>query len=126
MNTPMFLLNLGLVVVSLLATIVSGLRAHRRTHLKLVMATVVLLGLAIVQAEIYGRSWSFSAGSLKVHLFFAFSALVCLPFVVASGVCRLKGGSIKKHRWSVVCFVGLVLASVATAAWMFVDAVPFE
>ena len=83
--------------------------------------------VSLAFAELYDFPTSDAVATmLKLALIFSASSLVCLPFVVASGVCRLKGGSIKKHRWSVVCFVGLVLASVATAAWMFVDAVPFE
>ena len=122
MNTPLFILNLVVLVVVLSATIVSGLRGRRTLHYRLVASTMVLLVLAIMQAELYGRGWDFNPLRLDIHLSLAFTAVAHVPVVVWSGIVRVRGGSIRFHRYTVASFVSFVLASVGTAIWMFTDA----
>jgi len=122
MNTPLFILNLVVLVVVLSATIISGRRGRRALHYRLVASTFVLLVLAIVQAELYGRGWDFNPRSLGIHLSLAEISLVHVPVVVWSGIVRARGGSIRFHRYTVASFVSFVLASVVTAVWIFTDA----
>jgi hypothetical protein len=109
----------------LLGTIWAGVRNRREAHLGLALTTVLLLALAIVQAEMFGRGFAFPEVPLLVHLVAAFSALVSLPGVVWSGLCLWKKQDARylHVRW-VALFVFLTVASVGTAVWMFLGAVP--
>ena len=125
MNATLFVANLVLVVVMPLGTIWAGVRNRREAHLGLALTTVLLLALAIVQAEMFGRGFAFPEVPLLVHLVAAFSALVSLPGVVWSGLCLWKKQDARylHVRW-VALFVFLTVASVGTAVWMFLGAVP--
>ncbi len=124
MNATLFVANLALVVAMLIGTIWAGLRNRREAHLGLALTTVLLLALAIVQAEMFGRGFTFPEFPLQVHLFAAFSALLSLPGVIWSGLrlWKIEDTRYLHIRW-VAGFVFLTLASVGTAIWMFLGAV---
>ena len=123
MNGPLFLANLAATVVALGLTVHAGLTRRRRCHYVLVGATLVLLFLAIVQAEIFGRGFDFEQSRLTTHLVFAFGSLAAIPGVAWSGV-GLARGRVRRlvHRRWVGAFILLVVAAVATAIWMFLSA----
>jgi hypothetical protein len=126
MNAPLFILNLAITVVLLLLTILAGRAGNRPRHYKLVAAAVVSLALTIWQAEVYGEGFVFDLTRLRIHLFFAISALACLPGVVATGlVLRENSDRRKLHQRFVYSFLALVGLAVATAIFMFLNAVPF-
>ena len=125
MSTELFLVNLVLVLLFLGLTLLSGKRGNRELHYSMVFAAVLFLFLAIVQAEMIGKDYVFNSRRLQLHLWCAFAALVMLPGVVWSGL-RLRGDALCRTahcRW-VAGFVLLVVASILTALWMFLDAVP--
>lgn len=127
MNAPLLVLNLALTVLFLIATILSGHRGKRRAHYVLVVITVVMLALAITQAELFGRDFTFEALRLQIHLGFAFTALASLPGVVWSGLAlRSKPAMRGKHRFWVCSFVSLTVLAVVTALWMLSNAVPLQ
>ncbi len=121
---PLFLANLGLTVVLLVLSLVSGFRRARQAHYTFVLLTTIALVVAIVQAELFGRDYRFEALRLQVHLGFAFAALASLPGVTWSGI-GLARGTVRRaiHRRWVYAFVGLTVGSVLTAGWMFLTAV---
>lgn len=124
-SAPLFLANLVLTVVLLVLAAVAGFRGARRAHYALVTATILSLGLAVVQAELFGRGFVFAPLRLRVHLACAFAALACLPGVAWSGIALARGRRPRRvHRRWVSGFALLVLAAVASAAWMFGDAQP--
>lgn len=121
----MFVLNLAVVVALLVATVLSGKRGRRRSHIPLAIVTVLVLILAIWQADVYGRGFTFHPVDLTIHLVVAISTLVLLPVVVYTGQRLSHGDSWRvHHRRSVVIFLGAVVLSVATACLMFLRAVP--
>lgn len=125
MNAPLLVLNLALTVLFLIATILSGHRGKRRAHYVLVVITVVMLALAITQAELFGRDFTFEALRLQIHLGFAFTALASLPGVIWSGLAlRTRPSARPKHKFWVWSFVGLTVMAVITALWMLSNAVP--
>jgi Na+-translocating ferredoxin:NAD+ oxidoreductase RnfA subunit len=125
MNAELFVVNLLLVVLFLGLTLFSGRRGNRELHYGMALNTVLFLFLAIIQAEIFGRSFEFNPIRLNIHLWFAFTALISLPGVVWSGLRLRKNGAVRKihQRW-VAGFVLLTLSSIVTAGWMFLDATP--
>ncbi|KAA3604458.1 MAG: hypothetical protein DWQ01_21710 [Planctomycetota bacterium] len=122
-NGPLFLINLAATVVFLVLAIHAGWRGLRQRHYVTVAITVVLLALAIIQAELYGRRFSFDLTRLYVHLGCAFVSLGCLPGVVWSGL-GLARGTVRRpvHRRWVGGFVLFTVLSVLTAGWMFLNA----
>ncbi len=118
-----FVLNLALAVLFLALAIHSGWTRRRRRHYRMVAATVVLLVLAIVQAELFGQDFHFDPLRLRVHLWLAGSALLALPGVAWTGTRLAQDrGPRRHHRLWVGVFVGLVLAAVLSAGWMFGNA----
>lgn len=124
-SAPLFLANLVLTVVLLVLAAAAGFRRARRAHYALVAATTLSLVLAIVQAEMFGRGYVFAPERLRIHLTCAFAALACLPGVAWSGLGLARGRRPRRvHRRWVSAFALLVLAAVASAAWMFGNAEP--
>ncbi|MFQ5749835.1 MAG: hypothetical protein ACE5H3_10325 [Planctomycetota bacterium] len=127
MNAPLFAANLAAVVLGLVLTIRAGLAGRRRAHFRRVAGTVVLLGLAILQAEVFGRGFRFDPGRLKLHLTLATAALVLLPAVGWTGLGLARGRLARRtHRGFVTAFVSLVGLAVLSAVWMFWNAVPVD
>ncbi len=123
MTAPLFVANLVLVVALLVATLWSGRNRRRRAHYVLAVSTLVALALAIVQAELFGRHFTFPALRLTVHLGFATVALVTIPAVVYTGLRLRRDGRWRSwHRRFVTSFVAFTVASVLTAVWMFLGA----
>ena len=125
MSTALFLANLALVLLFLGLTLMSGRRGNRELHYGMVISTVLFLFLAIVQAEMIGKDFVFNSLRLEIHLWCAFTALAALPGVIWSGL-RLRRDELcrRTHQRWVAGFVLLTLASISTAIWMFLDAVP--
>ncbi len=125
LSGPLFLANLALTVALLVWSIVTGVRRARKLHYRVVAATVLALVLAIVQAELFGRGYDFEPLRLRIHLGFAFAALLSMPGVTWSGIqLARKVRPRKHHRHWVTAFVVLTVLSVATAGWMFLTATP--
>jgi hypothetical protein len=122
-NTTLFVLNLAAAVILLIATLMTGKRRQRLLHIRVAVVTVVVLTLAIVQADMYGRGFTFVDWELMVHLIFASSSLLSLPLVIYSGN-RLRS----ENRWRrihvrfVALFVFLTVMAVLTACYMFLHA----
>ena len=121
------MLNLIAAVALLVATLVTGKRRQKQLHIRLAVVTVIVLVLAVVQADIYGHGFTFNRTDLLVHLVFAFATLVALPPVAYSGW-RLRRASRWRriHLRFVTLFVFLTVMAVLTACYMFLDAVPKE
>lgn len=125
MNTSLFVLNLLAAVALLVVTLMTGKRRQKLLHIRMAVVTVVVLLLAIVQADMYGRGFSFVDWELKVHLVFAISCLISLPPVIYSGY-RLRRESRwrRPHARFVTLFVVLTVMAVLTACYMFLHAEP--
>ncbi len=109
----------------LAATLWSGRAGRRRIHYSLAIATLTALLGAIVQAEIYGRAFTFEPLRLRIHLAFAIGALIAVPWVIATGWrLRTRREARSAHRRAVGCFVALTGLAILTAGWMFFSAVP--
>lgn len=103
----------------------AGRRARRRLHYSSAALTLLSLAASIVQAEHFGRDYSFPLLRLRVHLGFAFTALACIPWVAISGW-RLRNRPHARtgHRRAVAAFVLLTASAIATALWMLLAATP--
>lgn len=124
MNTPLFLINLALTVALVCLSLWTGKRGVRPTHYVTVVLTVICLVFAIIQAELYGRNYTFVAWKLNVHLMFATSCLASLLPLVASGLkLRNHPGTRKNHKRWIRVFLILLGFTVLTACAMFFGAV---
>jgi hypothetical protein len=125
LNTTAFVANLLAAVMLLAATLWSGRVGRRRVHYSLASATLVTLLGAIVQAEFYGRDFTFEPLRLRIHLTCAISALIAVPWVIATGWrLRTRPTARPAHRRAVGCFVVLTGLAILTAGWMFLSAEP--
>lgn len=103
----------------------TGKKRKKLLHIRLAVVTVVVLLLAVVQADIFGHGFTFVDWELKVHLVFAISCLIAIPPVIYSGY-RLR----RESRWRtpharfVTLFVVLTVLAVLTACYMFIHAEP--
>lgn len=124
MNTPLFLSNLALTVVLVCLSLWTGKRGVRPTHYLTVVVTVICLLFAIIQAEMYGRNYSFVAWKLNVHLAFATACLISLAPLVWSGLeLRNKPAARKLHKRWIRVFLILLGLTLLTACTMFFGAV---
>lgn len=125
MNAPLFLANLALTVVMLAVTLWTGKTGRRRAHFTAAPSTVVVLALAIWQAELFGKGYDFDTLRLRVHLICAGLALASLPGTVWSGLKLVRHPQVRAvHRRWVFAFVVLTVLAVLTAGWMFLSATP--
>ena len=125
LNTTSFVANLLATVILLAATLWSGRAGRRRIHYSFAIATLTTLLGAIVQAEIYGRDFTFEPLRLRIHLAFAISALIAVPWVIATGWrLRTRPEARPAHRRAVGGFVALTGLAILTAGWMFFSAEP--
>lgn len=119
MSTASFVANLALTVLLLGAAVWAGRTGRRRPHFLFAGSAVLSLGLAIIQARIFGEAFVIPAERLRVHLVFAGTALLLLPGVALSGVALIaRPGARRVHRAFVALFLGTTLAAIATALWM--------
>ena len=127
MNTTLFVLNLAATVALLVVTLITGKRGLKLLHIRIALTTVVVLLLAVVQADMYGHGFTFEDLELKVHLIFAFATLFAVLPVIYSGY-HLRRESRWRHTHArfVTLFVCLTVAAVLTAGYMFLHAVPVE
>ena len=124
MNTPLFLSNLALTVALVCLSLWTGKRGVRPAHYWTVAITVVSLLFAIMQAEMYGRNYTFIAWKLNVHLVFATSCLISLGPLVWSGLeLRNDPGARKSHKRWIRVFLVLLGVTVLTACTLFFGAV---
>ena len=124
MNTPLFLSNLALTVALVCLSLWTGKRGVRPTHYITVVFTVICLVFTIIQAEMYGRNYTFIAWKLNVHLTFATSCLVSLLPLVMSGLkLRNHPTARKSHKKWIRVFLVLLGFTVLTACTMFFGAV---
>lgn len=122
MTGTLFLLSLTLTVLALAGALWTGRKGHRRAHYRWVVGTVLLLTWAIVMAEVYGRAFTFDPFRLTLHLVFAFSALASVAGVAYSGITlAMETKPRALHRRWVGLFLVLVVLSIASAGWMFLD-----
>ena len=82
-------LALAITTTFLIATAITGTRGRRRTHLRLVGASIISFAGTVVLAEALGRAWVFEERSLRIHLFFAHAATTALLAVIATGIARI-------------------------------------
>lgn len=123
MNTPLFLLNLGITVGLVFLSLWTGHAGRRKPHYIAVVVTVVSLVLAIWQAELYGRGYDFVSWKLNVHLAFATTCLASVAFVAWTGIALIKNPMARqRHKLCVRVFLGLLVGAVGTAVYMFLDA----
>lgn len=127
MNLTLFVLNLLAAVALLVVTLITGKRGLKQLHMRMAVITVVVLLLAVLQADLYGHGFTFETVKLQVHLVFAFATLFAIPPVIFTGwKLRNSGQWRRTHLRFVGLFVICVLLAVATACFMFIDAVPKE
>lgn len=125
MSASWFLANLAATVLLLAVTLVTGKTGRRRAHFIAAPVTVVVLALAIWQAELYGQGYDFDSTRLTIHLCFAGLSLASLPGTVWSGLRLVSRPQVRRvhQRW-VAVFVLCTVLSVLTAGWMFLSATP--
>ena len=125
MNLTLFVLNLLAAVALLVATLITGKRGLQRLHMRLAVVTVVVLLLAVWQADLYGRGFEFDLSKLRIHLVFAFATLFAIPPVIFTGW-RLRNHDQwrRLHLRCVALFLICTVAAIVTACLMFVGAVP--
>ncbi len=117
--------SLGLTVVFLVISLVSGMRRRRRLHLITGPLTLALLGTAIVFAVKLGGIRDFPPAEMNVHRFFAVvGAFLALP-VALTGVCLLVNPATRlAHRFCVVLFAIFTLSATATGVWVYLLSTP--
>lgn len=127
MNLTLFVLNLLAAVVLLVATLITGKRGIKLLHMRLAVVTVVVLLLAVWQADLYGHGFTFEMVKLKIHLVFAFATLFAIPPVIFTGWRLRNHGHWRRiHLRFVALFLVCIALAIATACFMFIDAVPKE
>lgn len=127
MNLTLFVLNLLAAVALLAVTVITGKRKLKLLHMRMAVLSVVVLLVAVWQADVYGHGFTFESVKLKVHLVFAFATLFAIPPVIFTGwKLRLNGKWRRTHLRFVALFMLCVVLAVATACFMFIDAVPKE
>ena len=118
-------LALAITTTFLIATAITGTRGRRRTHLRLVGASIISFAGTVVLAEALGRAWVFEERSLRIHLFFAHAATTALLAVIATGMARIhRPGFRHAHRLSVLAFACLLLTAVGTGSYMLTTGQP--
>jgi hypothetical protein len=122
--TDIFLVALGLTVLSLAGVIWSGVTARRSLHYGLVLATLGLLLWAIREARIMGKGLVYE-GAAAVFQTIHFSAVavtfLTLPVLVVTGVRLARKETVrhrKAHRLLAWVFVGSVLVTTALGVAM--------
>lgn len=116
-----FLVFLTLTVLLLVAVILTGFKAKRKVHLRLVAITIVSLATAIYYAERLGTLYDLEASGriYPIHLWIAKAATVSYVLPLVTGFLTLKNpGMRRRHRWCAFLVVTLTLAAAVTGAAM--------
>lgn len=122
-NTPLFLINLALTVGLVCLALWTGKRGKRPAHYVTVVVMIISLTGAIMQAELYGRSYSFISWLLYVHLTFATTCLLSVtPLVWTGWRLRTQPLARKAHKRCIRIFLALLGFTVLTACTMFLGA----
>jgi len=122
-----FILFLGLTLVALGVTVVTGFKARRKIHLPAVATSVVLLLVTIYYAEQLGTLYDLeAAGAIyPIHLFFAKTTTPAFLLPIITGVRTIKhGGMIRWHRNVAFLVLLLTVITAATGAAMVYMADP--
>ena len=124
-----FLVFLTLTLALLAAVVRTGLRAQRRTHVKLVAITVISLGVTIYFAERLGELYDLeSAGRITaIHLMIAKITVGAYLLPVVTGVWTWYDGKRRKLHGAVAWTVlALTLATAVTGVMMVLGSTPLE
>lgn len=114
-----------LTVVLLLSVAWTGLHAQRARHLRLVVLTVLSLGVTIVFAERLGKSYDLQAAGqiYPVHLFLAKTATLSYLLPATTGVLTLRNARWRKLHGRIAWVVILLtVAAAVTGTWMILEA----
>ena len=116
-----FPLFLGITLLLLGCTVVTGLRAKRKRHLCFVVLSVTSLGVTIYFAEKLGELYDLeSAGRITpVHLFIAKVATLAYLLPIFTGIRLWFGhGSRRVHFWIAIAVLLLTVVTAITGTWM--------
>src|SRR5688500_17040787 len=115
-----FWLALASTLLVLVATVFTGLRRRRRTHLVCALAAVALLTVTVVLAERMTTARSFPPDAMRIHLWFAKSAALMVLPVAAAGAALWRRPRLRvAHRIAVVLFLLLAVIATGTGIWVF-------
>ncbi|MCP3920303.1 MAG: hypothetical protein GY711_32660 [bacterium] len=124
-----FLVFLILTLPLLAAVVRTGLRGERGAHIKLVVVTVISLGITIYYAERLGELYDLeSAGRITpIHLMIAKITVVAYLLPVVTGVWTWYDGKRKKLHGAVAWAVlALTVATAVTGVMMVLRSTPLE
>ncbi|MFT4542733.1 MAG: heme A synthase [Planctomycetota bacterium] len=129
--TPLvgFILFLVVTLAFLGATVATGLKAHRKAHLRYVVGSIVSLGIAVYYAEKLGETLDLeSAGKIyPIHLVLAKTAVAAYLLPVISGIRTLRNPAGKTlHRRIAFLVLGLTVLTAITGVWMVIACEPLE
>lgn len=118
-----FLALLFITAVLVAATLWTGRQRKRALHYTMAVTAVVALLVTIREAGIFGEGFEFEPLRLNVHLFCAALCLLSLPAVAFTGMKLRKDPTARgKHQRMILLFLLTLLATFATAGWMFLTA----
>jgi len=120
-----FLVLFALTLSLLTGVVITGLRARRSLHLKLVVCALVSLGVTIWAAERLGAYYDLSAAGriYPIHLALAKLCTGAYLLPVISGVMTLRDARRRAlHRRAVTITLALTVATAVTGAWMIAAA----
>ncbi len=118
-----FLALLLITAILVAATLWTGRQRKRTMHYSVAVAAVLALLVTIREAGIFGEGFEFEALRLNVHLFCAGVCLLTLPGLVFSGLKLRKNPTARRlHQKWIFGFLVSLVATFATAGWMFLTA----
>lgn len=122
---PGFIGMFLVTVVLLLSVAWTGHKALRSAHLKLVVVTVLSLGVTIAFAERLGRSYDLEAAGriYPIHLFLAKTATASYALPVVTGIATLRNLRWKRlHGKIALLVIVLTVSAAVTGTWMILQA----
>ena len=122
-----FLLFLGITLILLGCTVVTGLRAKRKPHVFFVVLSVASLGVTIYYAEKLGELYDLDSAGLitPVHLAIAKVATLSYLLPIITGIRLWFGrGSRRVHFWIAIAVLLLTVVTAVTGTWMVLASDP--
>jgi len=120
---------LGVTVLVLAVTVVTGLKAIRRVHLTFVALSLVSLGVSVYFAERLGRHYDLESAGLvtTIHLTLARVTTAGFLLPLVTGFLTLKNPLRRRlHGRVVFLILALVVVTLVFGVWMIVAAEPLQ
>ncbi|MEZ6186298.1 MAG: hypothetical protein R3F62_14985 [Planctomycetota bacterium] len=114
-----FFAALGVTVLTLVATLITGFRHMIRAHIASVIAFLVVFLATVAAAELLGNHYTFKQPSKAIHLTLAFTTSFGALFPLVTGVLHWRNrDSLQRHKLAAFTWVAFVLATLGTGTWM--------